>query len=204
MNKLLIIVFLGLSVSNGFSQTEDVISDLLPLLLDNGFNSDYPTSDSSYWAEFPPKTQLDSLQFNSKTEWEYLSKRGFIIYDSLIGLSPKKKLRLSEKIEFKEERVIDVYSKFLTNCEKTKGFDIKQIVDNKKYFTFSSFKEKYNIRSQNGIVFFSPIVFNENQTFACFIYVGHWQGHDFANLIIAEKGFKKWRIYELRNFYPLG
>ncbi len=194
-----ITIFLLFIACNLFGQTEEVLIDLLPFISQNSYDSKYPTADSLYKANNVPETRLDSIYYFSIDEWDYLQKRGLIIADSLVKLYPSQLKDLENKICFKDERISNLYSDFLEKCDSTVGFDNSKLIDNEKYYTVDSFREKYGRRVQNGIIVFSPIVFSENNYFACFVYTAYWQGHGFSNFVIAVRGFKKWNVYELRN-----
>lgn len=197
--KLTIIIILIFVFFQSNGQSEKVILDLLPILIDNTYNIDYPTADSSFKAENTPKCLKDSLYYFSTNEWDYLTKRGYVIYDSLPKLRPEQILDLKEKIFFKNEKIDLLFQDYLQQCDSSQGLDIEKIVDNKKYYSFDNYLKKYGSSTQNGFIFFSPIVFSQDNKFACFYYTAAWQGHDFERLIIASSLLDKWRIFEMRN-----
>ncbi len=190
-----------LDLTNHHPEPEKVITDLLPLLLDNIYNIDFPTADSAYRASNAPVTLMDSLYYFSVNEWDYLTKRGFLLNDSLISLGEEVIDRLRKETCFTNDFQRQLFDSFIDTCKAfpNKAYDKTKVIDNIRYYDRENFVARYGRTVINGAISITPVVFGELNLSACFAITAFWQGHVTRYFVVANK-IGKWRINKLISF----
>ena len=196
---ILTILFFSSLTNKAFCQ-EKVLNDILPILIDNSYNFDYPVfHDSLFWKYFNPNDSLELIYSESKNEFDYLKKRGIVLADSLFRLSEEEINLLKNKIVF-NDGTSELLDSFISERKSNQFIDISKLTDIPYLISYEEFITKYGKRTQNGLIICSPVTLIHDNTVACFVYREFWQGHVNKYFVIAQKNLEKWRIRYLTSF----